>query len=115
MITTNRHSTSFNDLATLFTGQLVLPEDANYEQVRQLFNGRVKIQPAAIARCLTVQDVIHTIRWTRSHHLPLSVRGAGHEIFGRSLIENGVVIDLSQMRAVTIRPVRKLKGDKKRW
>lgn len=104
MTTTYRHSAAFNDLATLLTGQLFLPQDADYEQVRQLFNGRVKTQPAAIARCLTVQDVIHTIRWTRAQGLPLSVRGAGHEIFGRSLIENGVVIDLSQMRAVTVDP-----------
>ncbi len=104
MTTTYRHSASFNDLATLLTGELFLPQDADYEQVRQLWNGRVKTQPAAIARCLTVQDVIHTIRWTRSHNLPLSVRGGGHEIFGRSLLGNGVVIDLSQMKAVTVDP-----------
>ena len=104
MTTTYRHSAAFDDLAALLTGQLFLPHDADYEQVRQLWNGKVKTQPAEIARCLTVQDVIHTIRWTRSHNLPLSVRGAGHEIFGRSLIENGVVIDLSQMRAVTVDP-----------
>jgi len=41
------------------------PQAADYEQVRQLWNGKVKTQPAAIARCLTVQDVIHTVRWTR--------------------------------------------------
>ena len=104
MTTTYRHSAAFNDLAALLTGQLFLPQDADYEQVRQLWNGRVKTQPAAIARCLTVQDVIHTIRWTRSHNLPLSVRGAGHEIFGRSLLGNGVVIDLSQMKAITVDP-----------
>jgi FAD/FMN-containing dehydrogenase len=62
----------------------------------------MKTQPAAIVRCLTVQDVIHTVRWTRAHELPLSIRGAGHEVFWRSLLKNGVVIDLSQMRAVTI-------------
>ncbi len=104
MTTTYRHSAAFDDLAALLTGQLFLPQAADYEQARQLWNGRVKTQPAAIARCLTVQDVIHTIRWTRSHNLPLSVRGAGHEIFGRSLLENGVVIDLSQMKAVTVDP-----------
>ncbi len=54
MTTTYRHSASFNDLATLLTGELFLPQDADYEQVRQLWNGRVKTQPAAIARCLTV-------------------------------------------------------------
>ena len=104
MTTTYRYSAAFNDLATLLTGQLVLPEDANYEEVRQLWNGKVKTQPAAIARCLTVQDVIHTICWTRAHNLPFSVRGAGHEIFGRSLLGNGMVIDLSQMKAVTVDP-----------
>lgn len=105
MTTTYRHSAAFNDLAALLTGQLFLPQDADYEQVRQLWNGRVKTQPAAIARCSTIEDVIHTVRWTREHGLPLSVRGAGHEIFGRSLREDGVVIDLSQMKAIAIDPV----------
>jgi FAD/FMN-containing dehydrogenase len=105
MTTTYRYSAGFNDLAALLTGQLLLPQDADYEQVRQLWNGRVKTRPAAIARCLTVEDVIHTVRWTREHGLPLSVRGAGHEIFGRSLREDGVVIDLSQMKALAIDPV----------
>lgn len=106
MTTTYSQSSSlFNDLAARLTGQLFLPEDAAYEPARQLWNGRVKTRPAAIARCLSVEDVIHTVRWTRSQGLPLSVRGAGHEIFGRSLRENGVVIDLSQMKAVTIDPV----------
>jgi len=35
--------------------------------------------------------------------LPLSVRGAGHEIW-TSVVENGVVIDLSQMKTVTVDP-----------
>jgi len=108
MTTTYKSSTAYNDLAALLTGQLLLPEDTAYEQARQLWNGRVKTQPAAIARCLTVQDVIHTVRWARGHGLPLSVRGAGNDFVGRSLCENGVVIDLSQMRAVTIDPTARI-------
>nr|MDZ8003366.1 FAD-binding oxidoreductase [Nostoc sp. DedSLP05]MDZ8100880.1 FAD-binding oxidoreductase [Nostoc sp. DedSLP01] len=103
-ITPSQNRTLFNDLAALLTGQLVLHEDAGYEQVRQLWNGRVKTQPAAIARCLTVEDVIHTVRWTRAHGLPLSVRGGGHDFAGRALAQNGIAIDLSQMKAVTIDP-----------
>ena len=94
----------FKDLTALLTGELLLPNNAAYEQVRHIWNGKVKTQPAAIVRCLTVQDVIHTVRWTRTHGLPLSVRGGGHDFAGRALVENGVVIDLSQMRAVTIDP-----------
>ena len=106
MTTTYRQSSaSFNDLAARLTGQLVLPENVDYESVRQLWNGKVKTRPAVIARCLSVRDVIHTVRWTRSQGLPLSVRGGGHDFAGRALVENGVVIDLSQMRTVTIDPV----------
>jgi FAD binding domain len=94
----------FKDLTALLTGKLLLPDDAAYEQVRHLWNGNVKTQPDAIVRCLTVQDVIHTVRWTRAHGLPLSVRDGGHDFAGRALSENGVTIDLSQMRAVTIDP-----------
>ncbi|MDZ8262122.1 FAD-dependent oxidoreductase [Nostoc sp. ChiQUE01b] len=103
-ITPSQNRTLFNELAALLTGQLVLHEDAGYEQVRQLWNGRVKTRPAAIARCLTVEDVIHTVRWTRAHGLPLSVRGGGHDFAGRALAQNGITIDLSQMKAVTIDP-----------
>ncbi|MEH2078503.1 MAG: hypothetical protein V7K89_00345 [Nostoc sp.] len=71
-VTPSQNRTLFNELAAVLRGgQLLFPDDAAYEQVRQLWNGRVKTRPAAIARCLTVQDVIHTIRWTRAHGLPL--------------------------------------------
>ena len=99
-----QNHTFFNELAAPLTGELLLPENAAYEQVRPLWNGKVKTQPAAIVRCLTVQDVIHTVRWTRAHELPLSVRGGGNDFAGRALVENGVTIDLSQMRTVTIHP-----------
>ena len=62
MTTTSHESNAFfNDLATRITGQLLLPEDAAYEQARQLWNGSVKTCPAAIVRCVNVQDVIQTV------------------------------------------------------
>lgn len=94
----------FKALTAPLTGELLLPDDVAYEQVRPLWNGKVKTQPAAIVRCLTVQDVIHTVRWTRAHGLPLSVRGGGNDFAGRALVENGVTIDLSEMKAITINP-----------
>jgi len=94
----------FKDLASLLTGQLVFPEDATYNQVRQLWNGGIQTRPAEIVRCANAQDVAHTIRWARAHGLALSVRGGGHDYAGRALCEGGVVIDCSPMRAVTIDP-----------
>ena len=76
-MTTTRRDTSafFKDLTSLLTGQLVLPEDVSYEQVRQLWSGKVNKHPAAFVRCANAQDVIHAVRWARSHGLALSVRG----------------------------------------
>ncbi len=105
MTTTPSYSRSvFKNLAAHLTGHLVLPEDTTYERVRQLWNGEVKTRPAAIVRCANAQDVVHTVRWARSHGLALSVRGGGHDFAGRALCEDGVVIDCAQMRAVTIDP-----------
>ncbi len=105
MTTFHRESKSFfKDLAVRLTGQLIVPEDAAYEQVRRLWNGKVTTHPAALVRCANTQDVIHAVRWARSHGLALSVRGGGHDFAGRALRKGGVVIDCSQMRAVTIDP-----------
>ncbi len=95
---------SFKNLAALLTGQLILPEDDAYEQARQLWNRKVTTRPAAIVRCADVQDVIHTVRWVREHGLVLSVKAGGHDYAGRALCEDGVVIDCSQMRAISIDP-----------
>jgi len=95
---------SFNELAARLTGQIVLPQDAAYEAVRGLWNGGVRTRPAAIVCCATAQDVVHTVRWARSHGLPLAVRGGGHDYAGRALCADGVVIDCSPLRAVTIDP-----------
>jgi len=96
--------TFFQDLAALLTGQIILPKDETYEQVRQVWNGGVTTRPLAFVRCANTQDVIHAVRWVRSQGLPLSVRGGGHDFAGRSLREQGIVIDCSLMRGVNIDP-----------
>jgi FAD/FMN-containing dehydrogenase len=106
--TTHReHEVSFTDLAACLSGELLRPDDAAYEAARQLWNGRVTTRPAVLVRCRTVQDVIATVQWARANNLPLAVRGGGHDFAGRALCENGVVIDCSLMRAVTIDPVQR--------
>ena len=94
----------FRDLAAGLTGNLVLPQDNAYDETRQLWNQRVDKRPAVLVCCASVEDVVHAVRWTVSHGLPLSVRAGGHDFGGRSLCDGGVVIDCSQMRAVSIDP-----------
>jgi FAD/FMN-containing dehydrogenase len=90
------------DLHRVMRGGVMLPTDADYLQVRRIWNGAVKHRPALIAQCETVDDVCAAVRAARTHSLPLSVRGGGHDWAGRSLRHNGLVIDLSAMRCVEV-------------
>src|SRR2546428_11797260 len=59
-------------------------------------------RPALIVRCRDAEDVTRSIVFARDHHLPLAVRGGGHNVSGNALCDDGLVIDLSPMKEVRI-------------
>jgi hypothetical protein len=75
-----------------------------YARARRLWNGAVDHYPALFAMCESVDDVQAAVRAARAHDLPLSVRGGGHDWAGRALRHSGLVIDLSEMRRVSVDP-----------
>ena len=83
-------------LAANFQGRLVRPDDADYDQVRQIWNGHIQRRPALVARCTGVADVVAAVRFGREHGLNPSVRGGGHAIAGHAVCDDGLVIDLSR-------------------
>ncbi len=85
-------------------GYLVRPEDAGYDEARRIWNAAVDRHPGLIVRCLGAADVIHTVKFARANDILVSVRGGGHNVAGRALCDNGVVIDLSAMRGVLVDP-----------
>ena len=85
-------------------GPVLTAADARYDAARRIWNGAVGHRPALLARCADGQDVITAIRAAREHGLPLSVRGGGHDWAGRALRHDGLVLDLSAMRGVTVDP-----------
>src|SRR5215475_10480729 len=91
-----------HDLRRVMRGEVALPGDAAYSSGRRLFNGAVDRHPALIAFCETMEDARAALRAARAHGLPLSVRGGGHDWVGRALRQDGLVIDLSAMRRVTV-------------
>ena len=98
-----------DELATLrrtFRGELMLPGSEGYDAARGVWNLMVDHRPALIARCLGVVDVSSAIQFARDHALELSVRGGGHSIVGHSVVDGGVMIDLSLMRGVLVDPGR---------
>ncbi|HET7676916.1 MAG TPA: FAD-binding oxidoreductase [Candidatus Limnocylindrales bacterium] len=95
---------SLAELAGRIRGQLITPSDAAYDTARQSFNATVQRRPAAIARCLDAGDVVTALGMAREAGLSISVRGGGHNVAGHALIDDGLVIDLSPMRAVIVDP-----------
>lgn len=83
-------------------GQLVLPEARNYDEVRAIWNGMIDRRPAVIVQCADADDVIQTISFARENGLEISIRGAGHNIAGNAVCDNGVTIDLSTMNNVRL-------------
>jgi len=92
------------DFANVFSGALVTPDHPDYDEVRKVHNGFVDKRPALIARCRGVADVQAAVNFARTNNIPISVRGGGHNVSGRALIEGGMVIDLSLMKGVLVDP-----------
>jgi FAD/FMN-containing dehydrogenase len=85
-------------------GSLVLPGDDGYHSARRVWNGMIDKTPAIIAYCAKPSDVVESLAFARETGLPMAVRAGGHNIAGKSLCEDGLVIDLSRMRRVAIDP-----------
>jgi FAD/FMN-containing dehydrogenase len=89
-------------LRSAFTGELLLPADARYDEHRRVWNGSIDRFPAIIARCGGVSDVVAAVRYARDAGLRVAVRGGGHSFPGFSTCDGGIVIDLSPMRAIAV-------------
>jgi FAD/FMN-containing dehydrogenase len=93
-----------DDLKAGFKGEVLLPGSGAYDTARQIWNAMIDKRPAVIARCATTRDVVRAVTFARDNNLVLAVRGGGHNIAGSALCDNGLVVDLSMMKAVTVDP-----------
>lgn len=90
--------------AEAFRGAVVAPSHAEYEQARHIWNGAIDKRPGLIVRCSGTADVVRAVRFARDNDVLVAVRGGGHNVAGRALCDDGLVIDLSAMRGVFVDP-----------
>lgn len=87
-----------------FPGDVLLPGDADYDEVRQIWNAMIDRKPGLIARCVSPEDVVQAVKFARKHNLLVSIRGGGHNIAGNAVCDDGLMIDLSLMKSVQVDP-----------
>jgi FAD/FMN-containing dehydrogenase len=91
-----------------FTGEVITPEAAGYDDARRVWNAMFDRRPAMVVRPSNVDDVVAAVRFGRELDLEIAVRGGGHSAVGHSTTDGGLVIDLGRMDAVSVDPARRL-------
>ena len=102
------HEIDINSFRSAFQGQVFEPADVGYNEARQIWNASINKHPRLIARCSGVADVIAAVTFARANNLLTAVRGGGHNVGGRALCDDGLVIDLSRMKSVFVDPATRI-------
>ncbi len=84
------------------TGRIVFPGEPQYDEARQEFNTFFNKFPLVIVFAQSTQDVINAVRWARFWKVPIRMRSGRHNYEGLSVVDDGIVIDVSEMHQVEI-------------
>ena len=89
-------------LRQVLVGQVIGPEDAVYDEARDVFYGGIDKRPAAIVRVATDEDIRHGVEIARESGIELAVRGGGHSIAGHCVSDGGIVLDLRDLKGLEV-------------
>ena len=101
------HSMSAEEFKANLRGPVFQPDDEGYNDARTVYNAMIDKQPALIARCADVADVISAVNFGRENDLLTAVRGGGHNGAGLGVCDDGLVIDLSAMNGIRVDPAER--------
>jgi FAD/FMN-containing dehydrogenase len=93
-----------SDLRAAVSGDVIVPGDETYDEARALWNGRIDRHPAAVVRVASTDDVAAAIRFAREQGREIAVRGGGHHVTGSAVVDDGIVIDCSNLTDVDLDP-----------
>jgi FAD/FMN-containing dehydrogenase len=98
------------DLTTLrarFRGNLLTPTSKSYDDARKIWNAMIDRRPAVIAQCTGPDDVQAAVRFALEQNIYPAVRGGGHNPAGNAMVDDGLVIDMSPMKGITVDPANR--------
>ncbi|PVI00724.1 FAD-binding domain-containing protein [Periconia macrospinosa] len=96
-----------NRLVTTKAEVLVPADGERYEEAIGRWSEHCVKKAKCVVKVTCADEITKTLSFIRDHRLGFVVRGGGHSTSGSSSIANGIVIDLSLMRGVTVDPALK--------
>ncbi|WP_433633123.1 FAD-binding oxidoreductase [Halomicrococcus sp. NG-SE-24] len=93
-----------SEFAGTLRGTLIGSDDEGYDEARSVWNGMIDKHPALIVQCAGTADVISAVTFAKERGIPISVKGGGHNIAGRAVEDDALMIDLSPMNSVRVDP-----------
>lgn len=91
-------------LRSAIVGEVLLPDHSDYDEARTVYNGAIDRKPSLIVKVRGTADVQAAVRFAVEADLAIAVRGGGHSVAGHGTCDDGMLIDLSLMRAVAVDP-----------
>jgi FAD/FMN-containing dehydrogenase len=90
-------------LATKIPGlPLITPTSPDYKSLRETYELSNQAVPLAIVRPRSAEDIAAVIPLAHSHGIKLSVRSGGHDVFGRSIVDGAIVIDMRPLDSISV-------------
>src|SRR6266540_4248600 len=100
-------NSAIDTLRRTLGGRVWTSEDAGYDTERATFNATVQRRPVAIVRAHSTDDVRAAVMTASELGLPIAVRGGGHNVAGHAVADQALVVDLRDLRTVTVDPARR--------
>lgn len=100
-------SNEMNNMRDAVRGRVITAADPDYDDARAVYNGMHDRRPGAVVQCMDAADVIAVVAAAREGDRDLAIRGGGHSVPGFGTVDDGLVIELSQMKNVWIDPQKK--------
>jgi FAD/FMN-containing dehydrogenase len=83
-------------------GRIIGPDDGDYDEARTVFYGDIDRRPAVIIRVADAGDVARMVSLARESGVELAVRSGAHSVAGYSVVDDGIVLDLGDMKGIDI-------------
>ncbi len=101
-------SEQLEDMDSRVQGRLLRPGDQGWNDAVSIWNGMAARLPALVLQPASAHDVAAAVKFASEHGLLLSIKGGGHNIAGTSMAEEGLTLDLSRMREISVDPEARL-------